>query len=298
MTTGEPDGPDDEPSLYDDDLSDDLVLRRSPSGLDPRTEAAIHAATHAAMREHLHEAGLAPATPMGRGGLVPAWLRETAGEPRWQAMIAVGLMIALQLRLPAELSGQALMPVGLQQLGGWLLPGLQIVLGLVIAVANPRDIKHADPRLRILTLALLAVASLANAVSAVMLVVVIVNGQPPLDARTVLLDGGTIWATNVLVFGLWYWELDRGGPRARANAERRHPDFLFPEMANPSLADPDWEPYVVDYLYVAFTNATAFSPTDTVPFSRWSKLAMTVQSMVSLLVGALVVARAVNALGS
>ncbi|WP_198954556.1 DUF1345 domain-containing protein [Kineosporia sp. R_H_3] len=250
---------------------------------DPADEAA-HAAMHARMRA-------------GGRTAVPAWLRETAGEPRWQAMVAVVVMIALQLRLPDALSAQNAMPVGLQSSGRWLLPGLQALLGVVLVVANPRDIKHASPGLRLVTLTLLGVASLANAISAVSLVTAIVSGAPRLSAQEVLLDGGTIWLTNILVFGLWYWELDRGGPRARARAERRHPDFLFPEMTNPDVADPDWEPHVVDYLYVAFTNATAFSPTDTVPFSRWSKLAMTLQSTVSLAVGALVIARAVNALG-
>ena len=238
-----------------------------------------------------------PTDPAGHRAHVPAWLRETAGEPRWQATIVVLVMIALQLRLPAGLSGEVMMPGGLQGAGRWLLPGLQAVLLVALVVANPRDLKHAHPRLRGVTLALLGVASVANAASAVALVARIVTGSPPLTAQEVLLDGGTIWATNVLVFGLWYWELDRGGPRARARAERNHPDFLFPEMTNTGLADPDWEPYVLDYLYVAFTNATAFSPTDTVPFSRWSKAAMTLQSMVSLMVGALVIARAVNALG-
>ena len=286
------DDADDAGDTWDDDA---IVARRAGSGLDARTEAAIHAATHAAMHEHMRAAGMTPAAPGAR--TVPAWLRETAGEPRWQAMVVVAVMIVLQLRLPGELSGQALMPIGLRSLGPWLLPGLQLLLGVVIYVANPRDIKHADPRLRILTLALLGVASVANGISAVSLVATIVSGSPALTAQEVLLDGGTIWVTNVLVFGLWYWELDRGGPRARANAERRHPDFLFPEMTNPGVADADWEPYIMDYLYVAFTNATAFSPTDTVPFSRWSKLMMTAQSMVSLMVGALVIARAVNALG-
>jgi uncharacterized membrane protein len=151
--------------------------------------------------------------------------------------------------------------------------------------------------LRSLSLVLLAVASVANAVSAATLIGRIITEPSALTAQQVLIDGGTIWVTNVLVFGLWYWELDRGGPAARARAERRHPDFLFPEMTSPEMADPDWEPYVMDYLYVAFTNATAFSPTDTLPFSRWSKLAMTIQALVSVAVGALVIARAVNALG-
>ena len=77
-----------------------------------------------------------------------------------------------------------------------------------------------------------------------------------------LITGGSIWPTNIVIFGLWYGDLHRGGPGARARAEQDHPDFLFPEMTAPDLADADWEPHFVDYLYLAFTNATAFSPTD------------------------------------
>jgi len=111
-----------------------------------------------------------------------------------------------------------------------------------------------------------------------------------------LLTGGAIWLTNVIAFGVWYWELDRGGPAARAHATRQHPDFLFAQMQTPELAPDDWEPAFVDYLYVSFTNAAAFSPTDVLPLSRWAKLTMLVQSAVSLSTVALVVARAVNTL--
>ncbi len=253
------------------------------SGPSGGMDEAAHAAMHARMSQ--------PARA------VPAWLRRTAGEPRWQAMLAVTAMIALQLRLPPELSPGVHLPFGRDTVGRWLLPGIQVVIGVVLVVANPGRMDRASPRLRTLSLVLLGVASVANAISAVNLVVAIVSGRPALGAQEVLLDGGTIWLTNILVFGLWYWELDRGGPAARARGERRHPDFLFPEMTTPDLADPEWEPYVLDYLYVAFTNATAFSPTDTMPFSRWAKLAMTVQSTVSLAIGALVIARAVNTLG-
>jgi hypothetical protein len=251
--------------------------------MDEATQAAIHELMQERMRPGHRSA--------------PAWLRQTAGEPRWQAMIAVAVVVGLQVRLPADLSARMAMPGALEGYGRWVLPAVQALIGLLLVVANPRRIDHGSMRLRTMSLVLLGVASVANAVSAAMLVGTIVRGTPALGAQEVLLDGGTIWVTNILVFGLWYWELDRGGPAARARAERRHPDFLFPEMANPQVADHDWEPYVVDYLYVAFTNATAFSPTDTVPFSRWSKLMMTLQSLVSLAVGALVIARAVNALG-
>ena len=108
--------------------------------------------------------------------------------------------------------------------------------------------------------------------------------------------GASIWATNVIAFALWYWEFDRGGPVHRAHATLRHPDLMFPQMVSPQLASPDWEPQFVDYLYLAFTNATAFSPTDVMPLARWAKLTMLAQAAVSLSVGALVIARAVNIL--
>jgi uncharacterized membrane protein len=107
-----------------------------------------------------------------------------------------------------------------------------------------------------------------------------------------------IWLTNVIIFGLWYWELDRGGPGARCAPVHREPDFLFPQMVNPGTAPKGWTPNFLDYLYVSFTNASAFSPTDTMPLTEMSKILMLVQSLASLLIVALVAARAVNILGS
>jgi uncharacterized membrane protein len=100
----------------------------------------------------------------------------------------------------------------------------------------------------------------------------------------------------VIIFALWYWEFDRGGPVSRAHAHRPYPDFLFPQMSTPDMAPSEWEPRFVDYLYLSFTNATAFSPTDVMPLSRWAKLTMLAQSAVSLITVALVIARAVNVL--
>ena len=108
-------------------------------------------------------------------------------------------------------------------------------------------------------------------------------------------SGGAIWLTNVIAFALWYWEFDRGGPVARALAKRTRPDFGFPQMNDPAQY-PDWEPTFVDYFYLSFTTATAFSPTDVLPMTRWAKLTMMAQSAVSLVAVALVVARAVNIL--
>ncbi|MGZ4758401.1 MAG: hypothetical protein ACXV95_04995, partial [Acidimicrobiales bacterium] len=122
------------------------------------------------------------------------------------------------------------------------------------------------------------------------------RGTQSRDAASLLLTGSAIWVTNVIVFALWYWDLDRGGPVARAHALHEHPDFVFPQMQAPELAKRDWEPAFADYFYLSFTNATAFSPTDVMPFSRWAKMTMLVQSAVSLVTVALVIARAVNIL--
>ena len=100
----------------------------------------------------------------------------------------------------------------------------------------------------------------------------------------------------MVAFALWYWEFDRGGPVARALGTHPYPDFQFPQMTAPEMAPPHWEPTFADYLYVAFTNAAAFSPTDTMPMSRWAKMLMTTQSVISIVTVAFVVARAVNIL--
>ena len=219
--------------------------------------------------------------------LVPAWRRATRGEQRWPAAVTLLALILLQVTLPEPLT-----------LGPrWVLPGVQAAILVVLTVANPRRIDRDAPTLRILGLLLIAVASLANAVSVVRLVAAIVGGGGTENAAALLTSGGVIWTTNVLTFAVWYWELDRGGPADRAHGVDPYPDFLFPQMSSPELAPRDWEPRFADYLYVSFTNATAFSPTDTLPLSRWAKFAMMLQSAISLATAALVVARAINVLG-
>jgi uncharacterized membrane protein len=218
--------------------------------------------------------------------LVPAWQRVTDGEARWQVSVGVVAAIVMQATLPQE--------VGLRP--RWLLPTLAGVLLVALVVANPRRINRRSRVLRTGSLVLIAIVSLANASSAVRLVAHLVQGTETSGAARLLLTGGAIWLTNVIAFALWYWELDRGGPVGRAQATRRHPDFLFAQMQSPALAPDDWEPAFVDYLYLSFTNAAAFSPTDVLPLSRWAKLTMLAQSVVSLSTLALVVARAVNTL--
>ena len=218
---------------------------------------------------------------------MPAWKRPTEGEARWQAALAVAIAIALQYPLPGRLV--LLHPV-------WLLPTLQGLLLVALILANPRHINRESRVLRMLGLTLAALLSLANAWSVAQLVIGLVRGTEGSSAGPLLVTGGVIWLTNVIAFALWYWEFDRGGPVSRANATRLYPDFLFAQMTSPHLAPPGWEPAFSDYLYLSFTNATAFSPTDVLPLSRWAKMAMTVQAAVSIVTVALVVARAVNIL--
>jgi uncharacterized membrane protein len=216
----------------------------------------------------------------------PAWRRVTEGEHRLPVTSVIVAMIVLQLRVPTRFS----------LLGWWVLPLVEAALLVAVGVANPWRISTFSRRVRVLTLALIGVATVANGRAAAYLILGLVAGTEGRDAVGLLVVGGSIWLTNVVVFALWYWELDRGGPGARAQAMKPLPDFVFPQMSTPDLAGADWEPQFTDYLYLAFTNATAFSPTDTLPFSRWAKLAMGLQSAVSLTTGALVIARAVNIL--
>jgi uncharacterized membrane protein len=217
--------------------------------------------------------------------LLPAWLRPTRIEGRGPVAVAILVAIGLQILLRRDLVFSP----------RWLLPAIELALFLVLSIANPVRINRESTVLRSIGVALVAIASLATAWSAARLVYQLLHGGVR-DASQLLLNGGAIWLTNVIVFALWYWEVDRGGPAARANARKEFPDFLFPQMTTPEMAHRDWEPTFVDYFYVSFTNATAFSPTDTLPLTRRAKLIMTAESAVSLVTATLLVARAINIL--
>ena len=216
----------------------------------------------------------------------PAWQQVTGLESRVPVTGAVATAIVLMSVLPSRVANHP----------RWLLPGLASILFLIVLAVNPMRATDRSRRLRPLAFALLTVLSLGNAISAGRLIVDLVRSQGLKDPATLLLTGAAIWTTNMIIFGVWYWEFDRGGPAARAMAVKRYPDFLFPQMSDPEFAPPDWEPHFVDYLYLSFTNATAFSPTDVLPLARWTKLTMLAQSAVSLVTVALVIARAVNVL--
>jgi hypothetical protein len=125
----------------------------------------------------------------------------------------------------------------------------------------------------------------------------IIQGGPETNSAADLLRVGfLVWLYTIIAFAFLYWELDGGGPEARASASPQFPDLAFPGHLNPGVAPPDWRPTFFDYLYLGFTNATAFSPTDVMPFAHWAKLAMATQATGSLAILGLVVARAVNIL--
>jgi len=238
--------------------------------------------------------GAAPPGAPGAGGngdhpgagALAAWRRDTPGESRWAAALAVAAAIVLQVTLPARLNLSS----------RYLLPAVEAVLLVALVVINPGRVDRVERPLRLIGLALIGVASVANAYSVARLVLGLVRGTEGSAAGPLLVTGSAIYVTNVLVFALWYWEFDRGGPSARAHALDPYPDFLFPQMTTSDVAKPDWEPGFGDYLYVSYTNATAFSPTDTLPLTRGAKAAMALQSTVSLVTVALVIARSVNIL--
>ena len=217
---------------------------------------------------------------------LPAWRRHTRGEQRWPVTVSIVAAIVLQFVLPDEL---ALLP-------RYLMPALETALLIGMVIANPVRIERPARAMRLASIVLILLISAANAISAVLLIRALLRGTAGSSAAPLLATGAAVWATNVIAFALWYWEFDRGGPVHRAHGTFQYPDLMFPQMVTPNLAAPDWEPWFVDYLYLAFTNATAFSPTDVMPLSRWAKLTMLVQSAISLSVGVLVIARAVNIL--
>ncbi|MFL6128741.1 MAG: hypothetical protein ACJ73E_06725 [Mycobacteriales bacterium] len=216
----------------------------------------------------------------------PAWRRRTRGERRWPSALGVVAAIVLQLVAPEPTVPQA----------RYLLVALEILLLGGMLLANPFRMDRESVLLRGAGLGVTGLVGLSNGWSAVLLVTFLVENRPSSPGE-LLFAGGTIWVTNVLAFALAYWELDRGGPAARAAGTHANPDFLFPQLQSRELAGDDWEPQFADYLYLSFTNCTAFSPTDVLPLSRWAKVIMMVQAVIALVVVLLVVARAVNVLG-
>jgi uncharacterized membrane protein len=206
-------------------------------------------------------------------------------EPFWPAQTTVLAAIALQLLLPKRLTAGP----------RWLLPALEGVLLLGLAVATPRQLEREHRVRRRTALLLTAFVSAANITSLVMLTHALLHHGTP-NGRELITSGVLIWLTNVLIFGLWYWEADRGGPGRTAAGHDGPPDFLFVQMNDDRILPANWRPQFIDYLYVSLTNAAAFSPTDTMPLSPPAKSMMGIQSIVSIVTIGLIVSRAVNIL--
>jgi hypothetical protein len=179
----------------------------------------------------------------------------------------------------------------------WLFAVVVLVLVGVLIVGDPGRIDRDSLWLRVMTGTLIGLISLVNATAAGRLVAGIIRAAKFSNNPDILLvSGAVIWLTNVIAFGLWYWDLDRGGAAARARGTGPAAAFVFPEMAHPQYAGADWSPKFIDYLHLSFATATAFSPTDVSAIRPWAKLLMMTEAAVSLIVAILVIARAVNIL--
>jgi hypothetical protein len=180
----------------------------------------------------------------------------------------------------------------------WALILILVVLLAVLVIGDPGRIDRDSTWLRVATGTLIGVISLVNATAVVRLVAAIIGAHATFtnNANVLLASGGAVWLTNVIAFGLWYWDLDRGGAAARARGAGRQPAFVFPEMSNTQYVGADWYPKFIDYLHLSFTTAMAFSPTDVSAIKPWAKLMTMAEDVISLLVALLVVARAVNIL--
>jgi len=219
--------------------------------------------------------------------------REEQIESVWEAAPAVGLVIAGQLALALLSREEHWQLIGLGW-WIWLIPAIpELILLVPLAWHLPRRRLEQRGLRRAVSLSLIGLISVANGALICTLVTSLLRGDehsgPELLAKAV-----TVWGTNVVAFGLWFWVFDRGGPSRREQPDQPPPDFQFPQMENPQLAAPDWYPKLVDYIYISFTNSIAFSPTDAMPLSTRAKLLMLSESATSAITVLLAAARAVN----
>ena len=212
---------------------------------------------------------------------------RVVGEARWPMAFAVVAVIVLTILLPHDLVTHP----------RWGVPFIEGILLVAVIIADPGKIDLVAPRVRALSITLIALLVATTLWCTTQLIVELIRGGAETQSAGALLAaGGIVWISNCLSFGLLYWELDSGGPAVRAHGLPAHPDFAFPQQLNPELAPEHWRPRFVDYMYLGFTSATAFSPTDAMPLKPWNKLAMMAQSTISLALLGLVIARAVNVL--
>jgi hypothetical protein len=216
-------------------------------------------------------------------------------ESRYEAAPAVLVLVAIHTATAIA-----------SKTGGWTLEHLPWWSWLVLAAAEAVlliALSWSLPRRRLevlglrreVSIILLLIISFGNGVMLIALIASVLGGHEQ-NGRELLWKGLAVWTTNVVTFGLLFWEFDRGGPVRRRELDPPLPDFQFPQMENPQLAEPGWQPRLFDYMYVSFTNAIAFSPTDAMPMTRWAKALMLTESAASASAVLVVAARAVNIL--
>jgi hypothetical protein len=215
---------------------------------------------------------------------------EVTIEPRWPLALVLFSFIAFTIVLRVvEPEREKLGPV-------WLVPSVQVGLLIALLAADPMHIARRTRWLRPLAITLILLLMGMVFLSDALLITDLIKGAKITQSPSALLaSGAVVWAGNALVFGLLYWELDNGGPLSRYRGDNPYPDFAFSQQLSPELAPPNWRPHYMDYFVLGITTSTAFSPTDVMPMKAWSKLMMAAQSLISLTVLGLVIARAVNA---
>jgi hypothetical protein len=216
----------------------------------------------------------------------PAETAAARGERWWPVAIAVLVAATLHALLPPELQ-----PFDVP----WL-PWVAFAILIALVIGDPGTINRRRTWLRVAMDVLIGLITLANAYAAAALVIGIVDNASFTVPRELLFAGGVVWITNVIAFALWYWDLDRGGAAERAHGTGRAPAFVFPEMQHHQHVPPGWTPRFVDYLAFSFATATAFSPTDVSAVKSWAKVLVVCESLLSLSLATIVIARAINIL--
>jgi uncharacterized membrane protein len=212
---------------------------------------------------------------------------EVQGEKRWPMALTLCIAVALTVSLPLRFSWGP----------SWIFPVIQVVLLVSVIIADPGRIDRRTRATRALNIGLVAILVAKATGATVRLIVDLIRGGPETNSAALLLRvGSVVWLLIIISFAFLYWVFDSGGAEARAGRTTPFPDLAFPEQLNPGVTPPGWRPQFFDYLYLGFTNATAFSPTDVMPLKHWAKLAMAVQATSSLVLLGLVIARAVNIL--
>ena len=254
-----------------------------------RSDLELVNATMNAARDLVARADATDADPIGtpvEDG-IRTWWKNSRPESRWPMVLTLTAAVGVQFALPARFS-----------LGPpWVVPVILLVLIAVLLTVDHLRFKPREQVRRVLTVSIATVLVANGAGVTVRLISDLVTGGPDTNSAGRLLSVGFgVWVYTVIVFAFLYWAIDGGGASVRAASSTAAPDLAFPQHLNPYIRAPGWRPRFLDYLYLGFTNATAFSPTDVMPLALWAKLAMTVQAITSLAILGLVIARAVNIL--